>query len=68
LNRCSLDLILNDCHEPPQQNDLLFWATIYLLAALAAATILSKRFINTAWCQSREEPVRTQRAFSAANS
>src|SRR5947199_10670134 len=27
----------------PQQNDLLFWATNYLLAALAAATILLKR-------------------------
>jgi hypothetical protein len=26
-----------------QQNDLLFWATNYLPAALAAATILSKR-------------------------
>jgi len=31
-------------HTPPlKQNDLLFWATNYLLAALAAATILSKR-------------------------
>ncbi len=28
---------------PPQQNDLLFWARNYLLAALAAATIFSKR-------------------------
>jgi hypothetical protein len=28
---------------PPQRYDLLFWATNYLLADLAAATILSKR-------------------------
>jgi hypothetical protein len=35
---------LNDYHgQPQQQNDLLFWLTNYLLAALAAATILSKR-------------------------
>jgi hypothetical protein len=51
---CSLDLSLSGCHEPPQQqDDLLFWARNlpsqgygaagYLLAALAAATILSKR-------------------------
>jgi hypothetical protein len=35
---------LSDCNgPPPQQNDLHFWATNYLLAALAAATILPKR-------------------------